>query len=155
MTGFFTSNSLAIASRGLSDFISNGGHMKLICGAVLGKKDIEIINKAHENPKKIIEESFLNELEDLEEGFIKDHVKALGWMLANDMLEIKIAFLLDNNNSYRLDALFHQKIGIFKDSDGNMISFSGSNNETLSGWTSNIEEFKVFTNWNESRKSLF
>ena len=38
MTGYFTSNSLAIASRSLPQFISNGGHMKLICGAVLGKK---------------------------------------------------------------------------------------------------------------------
>lgn len=155
MTGYFTSNSLAIASRGLSQFISNGGHMKLICGAVLGKQDVEIINNAHENPKKIIEESFLNELEDLDDGFVKDHVKALGWMLAKNLLEIKIAFLLDKNNSYRNDAIFHQKIGIFKDSEDNMISFSGSNNETLSGWTSNIEEFKVFTNWNESENHYF
>ena len=42
------------------------------------------------------------------------------------------------------EGLFHQKIGILKDDEGNIISFSGSNNETYSGWTSNIEEFKVF-----------
>ena len=92
----------------------------------------------------------------MDDGFVKDHVKALGWMLAKNLLEIKIAFLLDNNNSYRQDAIFHQKIGIFRNSEKNMISFlSGLNNETLSGWTSNIEEFKVFTNWNDSENYYF
>ena len=93
LAGYFTSNSLAIASRGISNFILNNGRMKLICGAKLEKKDIEIIKKAHKNPEKVIEESMINELADLEEGFVKNHVKALGWMLAKNRLEIKVAIL--------------------------------------------------------------
>ena len=147
LSGFFTSNSLAIASRGLSDFIKNGGKMKLITGAKFNEKDIEIIKKAEKTPQQVIEESMLNELDNLEEGFVKDHVMALGWMLAKNKLDIKIAILEDVN--YPLDSLFHQKIGILTDSEGNTISFSGSNNETLSGWISNVEEFKVFRNWNK------
>ena len=39
-------------------------------------------------------------------------------MLAKNMLEIKIAFLLDNNDSHsQIYSIFHQKIGIFKDSE--------------------------------------
>lgn len=41
----------------------------------------------------------------------------------------------------------HQKVGILYDQAGNVLSFSGSNNESACGWVSNIEEFKVFTSW--------
>ena len=46
-----------------------------------------------------------------------------------------------------LDGLFHQKVGILRDDEGDVISFSGSVNETAAGWTENIEEFKVFRSW--------
>ena len=39
------------------------------------------------------------------------------------------------------------KFGIVEDMDGNMISFSGSLNETLQGFETNGEEFKVFRGW--------
>jgi len=149
LSGYFTSNSLAIASRGLSNFIKNGGKMKLITGAKFDERDIEIIKKAEKTPKQIIEESMIKELDNLEEGFVKDHVMALGWMLAKNKLDIKIAILEDVDKNYPLNSLFHQKIGILTDSSGNTISFSGSNNETLSGWIANIEEFKVFRSWNK------
>ena len=45
------------------------------------------------------------------------------------------------------NSLFHQKIGIIFDNAGDMISFSGSINETAQAWISNIEEFKVFCSW--------
>ena len=40
--------------------------------------------------------------------------------------------------------IHHEKVGIFTDEDGDSLSFSGSVNETWSGWTANSEEFKVF-----------
>ena len=44
-------------------------------------------------------------------------------------------------------ALFHQKVGILKDTEENTISFSGSINETSTAWLKNVEEFKVFKSW--------
>ena len=41
----------------------------------------------------------------------------------------------------------HQKVGILYDQAGNVLSFSGSNNESASGWMANTEEFKVFCSW--------
>ena len=41
-----------------------------------------------------------------------------------------------------------------KDDEDNIISFSGSDNETASGWLHNIEEFKVFCSWDESEKKF-
>ena len=149
--GFFSSKSLAVAAEGISNFITNGGNMELICGTKLKGKDLDIIKKAHRNPEEVIEEFFLDELENLEEGFVNDHVRALGWMVANGRLKLKIAIIMDENGIPLEEnkGILHQKIGILKDIDGNCISFSGSNNETAAGWINNVEEFKVFRSFKE------
>jgi superfamily II DNA or RNA helicase len=45
--------------------------------------------------------------------------------------------------------IFHEKLGIFEDLEGNRVSFRGSSNETWSGWhsTGNHEAFEVFRSW--------
>lgn len=157
LAGYFTLNSLAIASLGMSNFILNDGEMELICGANLEKNYINMIKKANLSPQKVIEESMLNDLKNLEEGFVKNHIETLGWMLAKNKLEIKIAIPIsaDNNSNLQENPIFSQKIGILSDSNGNMLSFSGSNIETLFGWKNNIEEFKVFRNWDVNENEYF
>ena len=161
LTGFFSSTSLAVAAKGITSLISNGGSMKLISGAKFRKEDIEAIVKAYEDPESIIERTMLEELESLENQFVKDHVRALGWMIAKGKLEIKVAILCDENG-HPLDekavdkrGIFHQKVGVLEDVGGNQISFSGSDNESATGWQSNIEEFKVFKSWVDSEKEYF
>ena len=148
MSGFFSSSSLAISAQGISEFIRSGGHMKLLCSSKLPKDDMEIIEEFHNNPEKFLEKSFFDDLDNLEDEFVKNHVEALGWMIANDLLEIKIAIPINEKG------IFHSKIGILKDKCGNLISFSGSDNETASGWLHNIEEFKVFRSWDESERKF-
>lgn len=158
LAGFFSSSALAVAARGISKLISNGGHMKLIASAKLRKSDIEAIREAYENPEKVIEKMVLEDLENLEDKFVEDHVRALGWMVAKKKLEIKIAIVYGEDElpldekSIEKQGIFHQKVGIFEDERGNQISFSGSDNESASAWQSNIEEFKVFRSWMEAEK---
>ena len=146
MSGYFSSSSLAIAARGIADFILNDGKMKLLCNAQLTKEDYDIIEKTNQDPVEFIQESFIHDLHNIEDNFIRDHVKALGWMLANGFLEIKIAIPKDKKG------IFHSKVGILKDNENNYISFSGSDNETAAGWLYNIEEFKVFKSWDFSEE---
>ena len=146
MSGYFSSSSLAIAARGIADFILNNGKMKLLCNAQLTKEDYDIIEKTNQDPVEFIQESFIHDLHNIEDNFIRDHVKALGWMLANGFLEIKIAIPKDKKG------IFHSKVGILKDNENNYISFSGSDNETAAGWLYNIEEFKVFKSWDFSEE---
>ena len=155
IAGFFSSSSLAVAAQGISQFIINGGTMQLVCSAKLEEDDVDVIKKATNDPKKIIEKIILEDLNELENEFTKDHVRALGWMIANNKLKIKIAIVIDNNGFPASHGILHPKIGILEDNEGNIISFSGSNNETASGWQSNIEEFKVFPSWNKSLKGYF
>lgn len=163
LSGFFSSSALAIVARGISEFIINGGKMKLLVSAKLRKQDVEAITKGLEEPEKIISELVLSDLESMENEFISDHVKALGWMIANKTLEIKIAIPLDEEGKVlegdiiQQRGMFHQKVGILEDKEGNVISFSGSVNESAMGWMHNVEEFKVFRSWmageNEHLKS--
>lgn len=153
LAGFFSSSILAVSAKAITKLIQNDGQMKLICSARLNKFDLEIIREAYETPEKIIENNFLKDLENLQDGFIKDHVKALGWMIANGKLDIKVAIVFDENEIPLEDkiiekrGIFHQKVGIVEDVEGNKVSFSGSANESASGWIDNIEEFKVFRSW--------
>jgi len=158
LAGFFSSTSLAIAARGILGLIKNGGIMKLIVSPKLDKNDLEIILCSYKEPEKYIEKKMLKELEKLEDEFVRDHVFALGWMVANKKLEIKVAIPYDNEGrplSYediQQSGLFHQKVGILRDPEGNVITFSGSINETAAGWLGNIEEFKVFRSWESLEK---
>lgn len=145
IAGFFTSSSLALAARGIAGLIRNGGTMRLVVSPKLNPEDVRVIQESGENPLHYIERSMIDELDNLEASFEADHVRALGWMLARGLLQLKIACVIKEGE---VDgALFHQKVGILKDSDGNRISFSGSVNETAAGWLFNSEEFKVFKSW--------
>lgn len=158
LAGFFSSTSLAVAAKGMADFIRNGGSMKLIVSAKFQKEDLNAIKEIYKNQEELIEKIIIKDLENLENEFVKDHVRALSWMILNKKLKIKIAIVYNNEempieaNKIEQLGIFHQKIGILKDSEGNIISFSGSDNESASGWVSNIEEFKVFCNWNFSEQ---
>lgn len=158
LAGFFSSTSLAIAARGILGLIKNGGTMKLIVAPRLEKSDLDIIINSYEEPKKYIEKRMLEELENLEDEFVRDHVFALGWMIANKKLEIKVAIAYYNEHKplsfeeIHHSGLFHQKVGILQDLEGNTITFSGSINETATGWLENIEEFKVFRSWELSEE---
>lgn len=161
LTGFFSSTSLAVAAKGISGLIRNGGTIRLVTGVVFRKEDIEAIKDAIEDPEKIIENAMLRGLDDTQDDFVRDHVRALGWMVAKQRLKIKAAIVLGSNN-FPLDrngaerqGIFHQKVGILEDLEGNMVSFSGSENETASGWCGNIEEFKVFRSWDPGEKDYF
>jgi superfamily II DNA or RNA helicase len=140
---YFSSNSLAVAARGIADFINkNNGSMQLICNVCLSESDKTII----ENHVARLQKDFVVDLDNLEDELKKDHLRCLGWMLKNEKLEIKIA-VIENKPGIQ-----HEKIGILEDSEGNVLSFMGSENETWMGWLGNNEKFHVFRSWNLGEK---
>ena len=153
LSGFFSSTSLALASKGISRLIQNNGEMKIVTSPKLSKVDVDAIIDGHKKMEEVVESNMIKELEIFENEIIRDHVRALAWMVANKKLEIKLA-IVESSDRIPLDyqtatikGIFHQKVGIFKDKEKNMISFSGSINETATGWMENVEEFKVFRGW--------
>ena len=161
LTGFFSSTTLSLAAKGISAFVRNGGTMKLVTGARFQEADIEAIKQSIESPEQIIKKGMLKELDNLENKFVKDHVRALAWMVANKRLKIKVAIVLSNegvpleSTKVEKQGIFHQKVGILEDFEGDMVSFSGSDNESAHGWQKNIEEFKVFRSWETGESDYF
>jgi len=67
----------------------------------------------------------------------------LAWLLSKGLLEIKLA--VHQNPHQR--GIYHEKLGIFGDSDDNVVVFTGSANESASGLIDNFECMDVFRSW--------
>lgn len=159
IAGFFSSTSLALSARGLAGLIKNGGTMRLITCPILEPKDVEMIETSVNGSEKIITRVLEDSLK-IEDDFQEDHVAALGWLLANNILEIRIALVYEsgkllNGEQAISSSIMHQKVGVLFDEEFNGLSFSGSNNESASGWLDNVEEFKVFCSWDPGQKPYF
>lgn len=145
VSGFFSSTSLAVAAIGMSNFILNQGHMRLVCSAKLNEEDVNAITDS-DDLNEIISYNFAKDFESIENELLKNHVKMLGWMIARGILEIKIGVKVDENGN--LDSgMVHPKIGILYDELNNSIVFDGSVNESKFGWLKNVESLRVFKSW--------
>ena len=147
ITGYFSSASLALAARGIAGLIKNGGLIRILASPSLPAADAEVLNLIRADggiPDEYVD-GLLDELslDHLADTIAADHVRALGWMLREGRLEIRLVV----PRKAGADSLFHQKVGLLRDSLGDEISFSGSINETAGGWMRNVEEFKVFRSW--------
>lgn len=140
IAGFFSSSSLVVAAKGIEGLIRNNGFMRLLISPRLSEEDARILKESQssEMPDTL---SFFHSF-DVSAFEEFDNLQALAWLLANGKLDIRI--VVDKNSR---ESLFHQKIGIGCDVNGDMISFSGSINESAQAWLSNIEEFKTFKSW--------
>lgn len=155
LAGFFSSSALAVAARGISGLVRNGGRMELVVGAKLRKVDVEAIKRGIEARDRVVADLMIKDLDQIESEFVRDHVRALAWMVANNRLEIKVAIPLSaeaGTVGKIAEGMFHQKVGILSDAHDpqNIVAFSGSVNESEMGWRHSIEEFKVFRSWVES-----
>ena len=148
LTGYFSSQVLALAARGVAGLIKNGGKMQLITSPVVSEQDYKALSNPDPDAiREFVDHQFsiaINDLNDLASTIAIDHVRALGWMLREGFLEIKVLIPRNINAGA---GIFHSKVGIVADDAGNRVSFSGSVNETAMGWSQNIEEFKVFKAW--------
>ncbi|MFB6245473.1 MAG: helicase-related protein [Candidatus Nanohaloarchaea archaeon] len=140
IAGYFNSGALAAASRGIESFVEEDGKMRLIAGTELQKDDKDVLEVLE---KEISEGDFKASDEESNQ-----RIKLLAWLLKEDRLEIKIAKPTKGNWG-----IFHPKLGVFRDESDNALSFEGSINETLSGWTRNFERFKVHLSWIDGQES--
>jgi superfamily II DNA or RNA helicase len=148
--GFFRSSILQLATYPVSEFASNGGHIRLICSPQLSPDDIAGITNGY-LLRETVGEVLRRDIEQaLQNSISKPIVEFFATLIAVNCMDIKIAF------RPTASGIFHDKIGIFHDFYGNSISFTGSSNETLSAWDSsgNHESFDVFRSWTSDAKRV-
>jgi superfamily II DNA or RNA helicase len=131
----------------MSTLVGNEGRIELIFGKLVAPEDFEAICAGAAQPWVGGElPHFEQLLADHEGSLLEYRIRLLAWLFSSGRLEMKVAV--------RPKGMFHQKIGLLQDRLGDVISFSGSMNETMSALdpSFNSEEITVFKAWNEGQK---
>lgn len=138
--GFFSSGVFGPIIDGIVSLSRNGGKIELIASPQLSDEDINAINLGYQKREEIIESAFsrdfMKELDALDDA----KLQLLVALIANGTLDIKIAVTESTG-------IYHDKLGILEDFDGNIVVFYGSANESLSGYQNNYEKIRVVKSW--------
>jgi len=143
--GFFSSTALLEISKGLGDFVKKGGKIQLIASPNLSDEDIDAINTGYKAREAVIKEALLTSLSDPKNIEDADRLNLLANLIASGVLDIKIAF----TDSFSKIGIYHEKVGILTDTNGNQVAFSGSMNESRNAMLNNYETIDVFRSWSD------
>lgn len=138
--GFFSSGVLDTIMDGMIALVRNGGKVKLIASPKLSEADADAIKLGYEERRKKIEDIFSRDFAEEVSKLSDKHLQVLYDLIRKEILDIKIA-ITDGCGIY------HDKLGILKDADGNIIAFYGSSNSSYSGYRSNYERIRVSKSW--------
>ena len=138
--GFFSLIVLEPILDGVVTLARNNGKIQLIASPHLNEEDIQAISlgyaKKEEIARNAFDRDFLTEIEALDEV----RLQVLVDLIAQDTLDIRIA-VTDTAGIY------HDKLGILKDFEGNVVIFYGSANSSLSGYQTNYEKIRIVKSW--------
>ena len=141
--GYFSAAWLRLTSEGMLAFAANGGKARWITSPILSREDWLAMQYGEAARHDVLLQQILEQnIDDLEAALKQDTLSALAWMISDEILDFRLA--LPRNKLQGGE--FHDKFGVFHDSQGNRISFNGSYNESEKG-TRNYESIKIFRSW--------
>lgn len=143
--GFFSSSCLIEISKGISELAKNGGSIQLVASPYLSDEDIEAIKSGYAMRDQVVKEAVRREMVEGKTAFEKARLNLLANLISDNILDIKIAF---TENSERM-GMYHEKMGIITDTEGNRVAFSGSMNESATAMTLNYETIDVYCSWKD------
>lgn len=148
--GYFRSAAFIIAWPALREFVARKGHIRILCSQVLAKEDIDALDEGYTaRADAIIAARLRDEVATLlEDQVMSEPARVLAALVAIDVVEFKIAILRPSPGA-PATRIFHDKLGILRDAEGNGLIFKGSMNETWSGLASdgNLESVDVACSW--------
>ena len=143
--GFFSSSSLVEISKGISELAKNGGKIQLVASPYLSDEDIEAIKSGYAMRDQVVKEAIRREMTEGKTPFEKARLNLLANLISDNVLDIKIAFTEDSDRM----GMYHEKMGIITDAEGNRVSFAGSMNESATAMTLNYETIDVYCSWKD------
>lgn len=141
--GYFTSGWIEYNAEGMAEFVSHGGIAKWIVSPIIEKKDFEVFLRAVNGEK----EEYINRLvelgvEKLMHEMRENTQNLFAWMIHDRVLEMKFAVPMGD----LLGGDFHDKFGNFYGENDEVLSFTGSMNDSKKGFI-NYEGIFVFESW--------
>ena len=136
---FISIKSLSTLTFGLGNMQDHHAKIRLVSGHRFSTTDLNIIKKLfdqHTNHR-------------FNGNLIRDHKITELQKIINDFkLEIKIAI----PNSEYVDGIFEERMGIFRDTNDDIVAFSGTSNATFDAENRNFESIDVFTSWDDKSR---
>jgi DNA phosphorothioation system restriction enzyme len=148
--GFFSSGWLRINCKGMVAFANNNGRARWVTSPILDKDDWEALQTGETARRDWLLRMRLEQrITDLEETLDRETLLALAWMVADEVITFKLAVPYEKLEQ----GDFHDKFGVFTDSQGNQMSFNGSYNDSIQGMR-NYESIKIFRSWEPAFANL-
>ena len=142
LTAYYSIGSLEAIGKTLDYFLSNDGVIQIVIGDQVD--DERTLKGATEELQKEEIENFQKKLhEDIE--LVRNEnsrftIATIAYLILDEKLQLKVA-------NYKNGELWHPKMYLLEDGDGNKIAASGSGNMSESGFEKNYEIHDIFTNW--------
>lgn len=141
--GFFSSGWVRAAAKGMLAFAGNGGRARWITSPILDERDWDALLAGHDaRSDDVLKAALQRNVADLGGALEKETLNALAWMVADEIVDFRLALPVDR----LAGGEFHDKFGVFTDVAGHRVSFNGSYNDSIQGLR-NYESIKVFVSW--------
>ena len=136
---FISIKSLSTLTFGLGNIQDHHAKIRLVSGHRFGTTDLNVL-------KKLFDQRVTHRFNG---NLIRDHKITELQKIINDFkLEIKIAI----PNSEYVDGIFEERMGIFRDTNDDIVAFSGTSNATFDAENRNFESIDVFTSWDDKSR---
>ena len=144
---FISVKSLSTLTFGLEDIQDHHAKIRLVSGHRFSTSDLNSIVRLFDHHT-----SRLNGRINLDNkigSLIQDSkIRQLKKIIEDFKLEVKVAI----PNSEYVDGAFEERMGIFRDTNDDVVAFSGTSNVTFDAENRNFESVDVFTSWDDKTR---
>ena len=131
--------SLSTLTFGLGNIQDHHAKIRLVSGHRFGTTDLNVL-------KKLFDQRVTHRFNG---NLIRDHKITELQKIINDFkVQIKIAI----PNSEYVDGIFEERMGIFRDTNDDIVAFSGTSNATFDAENRNFESIDIFTSWDDKSR---
>ena len=131
---YVTLKSISTLSLGLQNFEDHDGKIRIITGHRYSSFDLDVLGKIYKKNGSFSSSP------------IGGHkLEILQRLVQKNKIQIKIAI----PRSEHVDGTFSERIGIFRDQEGEIVAYTGTSNETFNTENRDFESVDVYTSWND------
>jgi len=145
---FISVKSLSTLTFGLENIQDHHAKIRLVSGHRFSTSDLNSIVKLFDQHNTSRLDGRIN-LDNKIGNFIQDSkIRQLKKIIEDFKLEVKVAI----PNSEYVDGVFEERMGIFRDTNDDVVAFSGTSNVTFDAENRNFESVDVFTSWDDKTR---
>ena len=145
---FISVKSLSTLTFGLENIQDHHAKIRLVSGHRFSTSDLNSIVKLFDQHNTSRLDGRIN-LDNKIGNFIQDNkIRQLKKIIEDFKLEVKVAI----PNSEYVDGVFEERMGIFRDTNDDVVAFSGTSNVTFDAENRNFESVDVFTSWDDKTR---